>query len=178
MSRPPAKGSCVLESSWKSMELMNLTGLRFQMWMKSGGWKPSEVTTGWRAVSQMMPMWPTQTNWEVIILNLEIQTNSFVTRILNILSQSTIWFWIKKEKVLIHAMPLVAKKTRTVTTIHRGLGPSSVSLILKLSRIHGALRFLGVKSPIARWRLKMSNMSWVITTKIPSTILMALKEIK
>ena len=52
----------------------------------------------------------------------------------------------QEGKVLIHAMPLVAKKTRTVTTIHRGLGPSSVSSILKSSRIHGALRFLGVKN--------------------------------
>ena len=42
------------------------------------------------------------------------------------------------------------QKTRIATTIHRGLGPSSVSSILKSSRIHGVLRFLGVKNPIAR----------------------------
>ena len=39
-----------------------------------------------------------------------------------------------------------SQKTRIVTTIHRGLGPSSVSSILKSSRIHGVLRFLGVKT--------------------------------
>ena len=50
------EGSCVSERFWKSMEPMSLTGLPFQMSMKSGGWKPSEVTTGWRAVFQMMPM--------------------------------------------------------------------------------------------------------------------------
>ena len=65
-------------------------------------------------------------------------------------------------------MPLVAKKIRTATTIHRELGPSSVSSILKSSRIHGASRFLGVKKPYRK--VTIEDVKYVLSNHYQDTI--------
>ncbi len=48
------------------------------------------------------------------------------------LSQSTIWFWIKKGKGFCPRYAFGSQKRQGPSLIHRGLGPSSVSSILRI----------------------------------------------
>lgn len=90
------EGSCVWKDL-KSTELMSLTWLPFQIFMKSGGWNHR----GSRSLMAPYPdmyLRPTQPTGKWLF-NLAIQMFLLI-RILNVLSQSTIWFWIKKGKAL------------------------------------------------------------------------------
>ena len=114
--------------------------------MKSGGWRPSEVTTGWRAVSpddayvtnpnQLGSDYFEFGNPDEFLCDPDLER--FVTEHHLILDQ--------EGKVLIHAMPLVAKRQGSPLQYTAGLGHPAFPSILKSSRIHGALRFLGVKT--------------------------------
>ena len=140
------EGSCVSGRFWKSMELMESNGIAISdvneiWWLETVGghhWMARRVPDDAYVTNpnQLGSDYFEFGNPDEFLCDPDLER--FVTEHHLILDQ--------EGKVLIHAMPLVAKKTRIATTIHRGLGPSSVSSILKSSRIHGALRFLGVKT--------------------------------
>ena len=122
MLRPPAEGSCVSGRFWKSMELMDQRDRHFRCeWNLVVGDRRRSPLDG-APLSLMMPMWPTQPTGKWLFWIWQSRWVSLWPRILNVLSQSTIWFWIKKGKVLIHAMPLVAKRQGSPLQYTAGLG--------------------------------------------------------